>query len=320
MSKPIKYFFLICITAFLAAGVYLYKPISGGLAAMSPGKPCGEPMSFTIGTIDSRFSIKQDDVSEAARIAASLWNSGSDQVLLEHSAEVSGNDGNTADIVVHFVYDERQERTDGELRFREQIRSEQIRLDQLQARHDQKREQFEKQSQRYIQLSERTTNELDRLNEWVAEKNDGGGFTESEYKDFLNKRSEAEQKQKKVFDERDRLEQLAKTINNEMESLNRQFDENNRLIERYNEEFAGDMRFTKATYQRVGNGGVITVNQFMNKRELGLILAHEMGHALGLDHHSNPKSIMHSRMGAQDLYPEVQLTEEDRAAINAVCR
>lgn len=300
----------------MAAGVYIYKPISGSIAVLSPGKPCGEPMSYSIGTVDSQFSLTAEDVADAAKNAAALWNNGGQRVLIQ---KVHGNE-NEPDIIINFEYDKRQARTDGEFRFREEIRSYQIRLDQLQEQHEQKRKQFDEQTQSNIQLADRTTKELNTLNGWVAEKNEEGGFTEFEYEQFLQRKSQVEEKQGKIIKEKERLDQFAQTINREMEDLNEMFAENNRLIERYNDDFAGDMRFTKATYQRMGNRGVITVNQFMNKRELALILAHEMGHALGLDHLTNPQSVMYARMGTQSLYPEVQLSDEDLEAINGVCR
>lgn len=300
----------------MAAGVNIYKPISGSIAVLSPGKPCGEPMSYSIGTVDSQFSITADNVTDAVKNAAALWNNGGHRVLIQQD----NGDENRPDIIINFVYDERQARTDGELRFREEIRSYQIRLDQLQEQHEFKRKQFDEQTQSYLQLADRTTKELNTLNEWVAEKNEDGGFTESEYEQFLQRKSHIEEKQEKIIKERERLDQFAHTINREMEDLNKKFNEHNRLIEKYNEDFAGDMRFTKATYQRQGNRGIITVNQFVNQRELSLILAHEMGHALGLDHLTNPQSVMYGSMGAQSLYPEVQLSDEDREAINGVCR
>jgi len=315
VTNPIKYLLFIFITAFLAAGVYIYKPISGSMAMLVPGKPCGESFNFSVKHVDSRFSISVADVAQAAGKAADLWNQAGERVLIQPDTE---ND-QESDITIQLIYDERQERTDSEHRFREQIRTEQYRLDQLQVQHEQRRAQFDEQSKQYLDLADRTTQELNALNEWVREKNENGGFTESEYELFKKKKEEVNKKQDKVLQERRRLDQFAKEINREMEILNDKLGEKNNLIERYNADFAGDMRFTKATYQRIGNRGVITVNQFMNKQELVLILAHEMGHALGLDHLPNPKSVMFSRMGAQNLHPEIILSAEDRRAIQSVC-
>ncbi len=316
MSKSITYLLLIALTAFLAAGVYIYNPISGGVIVFAQAKPCSEPMSYSIGEIDTGFAITRDEVATVAKSAANLWNSDGSELLVEQK----GDEGYGADIVINFVYDERQQRTDAELRFREKIKSEQIRLDQRQKENDLRRDRFDEESRHYLELANRTTLELSELNSWVSERNDAGGFTESEYEEFTQRKSTVEQKQEKVIYERGKLDAMAAAINREIDELNMKFSEINTLVDQYNEEFAGDMRFTKATYQRLGNRGLITVSQFMGKSELVLILAHEMGHALGIDHLQNPEAIMHGRMGSQQMYPEVQITDEDRHAVDELCR
>ena len=316
LPKSITYLLLIALTAFLAAGVYIYKPISGGVTVLTQAKPCSEPMSYSIGEIDTGFAITRDEVKAAAKIAAGLWNSDGSVLLISQSEDADYD----ADIVINFEYDERQQRTDAELRFREKIKSEQIRLDRRQKENDQRRDRFDAETGLYLELANRTTRELNELNSWVSEKNDAGGFTESEYETFTQRKSAVEQKQKRVIEEREKLDEMAATINREIDELNLKFSEINTLVDRYNEEFAGDMRFTKATYQRRGNRGVITVSQFMGKSELGLILAHEMGHALGIDHLQNPEAIMYGRMGSQQMYPEIQITAEDRSAAVALCK
>jgi predicted Zn-dependent protease len=104
-----------------------------------------------------------------------------------------------------------------------------------------------------------------------------------------------------------------------MDELNDKFDVHNKLIEQYNEEFAGDLRFAKATFQKTTAGGIVTVNQFMNEKELILILAHELGHALGVSHINQPKAVMYSLMGSQQINPIVRLTPSDIDAVMQLC-
>jgi len=112
---------------------------------------------------------------------------------------------------------------------------------------------------------------------------------------------------------------MAREVNREMDELNEKFDEHNQLIQQYNDGFAGDLRFAKATYQKTSDGGIVTVNQFMNDKELTLILAHELGHALGLTHLQQPESVMYRQMGAQKLNPTIQLTSADKEAALQLC-
>jgi predicted Zn-dependent protease len=52
--------------------------------------------------------------------------------------------------------------------------------------------------------------------------------------------------------------------------------------------------------------------------DLILILAHELGHALGLDHVDNPKAVMHEILGDQDL-DTLTLTSADVRALHTAC-
>ena len=315
MSEPLKYLLLIFATVFLAAGVYIFQPISAGVEAFSKTPPCSQPLRYTIGSIDSRFSISKNELNEAMNAAARTWNSGTDMTLLEERT----GDPVKGDIVIQLVYDERQERTDRELRFRERIRSQQIRLDRQQLQHDKKRELFDQRSEEYREFAAQTSRQLNELNSWVEEKNKNGGFVGTELEQFNRRKQDVENAQEKVRQKQKELDQLARSINSEMDELNEKFDAHNKMIDQYNNEFAGDLRFAKATFQKTTDGGVVTVNQFMNKKELVLILAHELGHAMGISHLRQPESIMYSQMGQQQLNPSVQLTETDIQAVRQLC-
>ena len=315
MSEPLKYLLLIFATIFLAAGVYIFQPISAGVEAFSKTPPCSQPLRYTIGSIDPRFSITKPELEEAVETAVNVWNSGSETVLL---AKREG-DALQGDIIVQLVYDERQERTDLEIRFRERIRSQQIRLDRQQLQHEAKRESFDRQSKEYRQFASRTSDRLEDLNEWVTEKNENGGFIGADLEEFTRRKNDVEEAQESVLQKQQELDRLARSINNEMDELNEKFDAHNKLIDQYNDEFAGDLRFAKATYQKTSDGGVVTVNQFINEKELVLILAHELGHALGISHLRQPESIMYSQMGKQQLNPSIQLTQSDMQAAEQLC-
>ncbi|NBC26300.1 MAG: matrixin family metalloprotease [Bacteroidetes bacterium] len=306
----------ICITAFLAAGLYIYGPTAATTPPLHPSEPCQDPLYFDVGDIDSRFVINRKEATAAARDAASLWNTASNTLL----AHRNSSSDHPADITIHFVYDERQRRSDAEYRFREQIRARQTQLDQRKEQHEERRARFKRESERYERFAKRTARELSDLNAWVSEKNEAGGFKEDEFKEFEKRKAGIEQRQQQVLRLQDQLSSQAQSINREMENLNREFDKLNDMTDRYNEEFAGSMKFTKATYQRRGSGGEIKIHQFMSKSELRLIIAHELGHALGIGHLANPESVMFNLMGEQDLYPEISLTRDDRQAAEAVCQ
>lgn len=315
MSEPLKYLLMIFVTIFLAAGVYIFQPISAGVEAFSKNMPCSQPLHYTIGNIDPRFSITKAELEKAVETAVSVWNAGNetDMIARREGDPVQG------DIIVRLVYDDRQDRTDREIRFRERIRSQQIRLDRQQLQHEQRRELFDERTSDYRIFAEQTTAQLNELNEWIKVKNDSGGFAGTDLGQFKQMKKDVEDARADVSRKQEELDQLARSINTEMDELNVKFDAHNKMIEQYNEEFAGDLRFAKATYQKTSAGGVVTVNQFMNDKELVLIIAHELGHALGISHLSRPESIMYSQMGGQQLNPSIQLTQTDIIAVKNLC-
>jgi len=296
----------------LMAGFYFFTYEKAERVNARTHTVCQEPLRYQIGSIDTQFGVTRLEVEEAMIAAASLWSEAFDRPV----AIITEN----ADITINFVYDERQKLVDEELRFREQIESEQFRMEQLQREYDRNRDVFESRSSEYVKLADRAKEELNELNNWVAKQNNEGGFTEESVAEFEQRKENVERIQQQVIRERQELDRLASQINRDAERLNNKIDENNRLIDRYNEEYSGENRFTKASYQNSSEGGVIMVNMFLNKKELVLILAHELGHAFGLDHVSNPRSVMHGLMGGQELFPVIQLTQEDREAVRNLCR
>lgn len=273
--------------------------------------PCENPLTYRLGEIDTRFGITEEEVKQAMNSASALWSNAHDRPLAIFDEE--------GDVTINLVYDNRQEMVDGELRFRGRIQSEQTHTDKLQNEYERKKNEFDQRSEKYVELAGKTRKELNELNQWVQEKNRSGGILEDELEGFEQRKAEVERMQAEVLQGRESLDRQADEINSLLDRLNNRIDDKNKLIDEYNEEFAGESRFAKATFQRVGDGGVITVNQFMSKKELPLLMAHELGHALGLDHVSNPQSVMHGQMGGQQIDPTIQLSNEDREAIQDRC-
>jgi hypothetical protein len=75
------------------------------------------------------------------------------------------------------------------------------------------------------------------------------------------------------------------------------------------------VQFEEGIYGRASGKEWIDIFQFESKAGLRVILAHELGHALGMKHNANPSSIMSPLIHTDRLI----LTEEDEVGVNAIC-
>ncbi|MDZ7681079.1 MAG: matrixin family metalloprotease [Fodinibius sp.] len=90
------------------------------------------------------------------------------------------------------------------------------------------------------------------------------------------------------------------------------------MVTEYNRRFSVAKKFNQGRYIRQGNDERINIFQFANDAQLKTVLAHEAGHAMGLEHVGNPRSLMHAIMQQQDIY-NLSLSDEDLAAIRNRC-
>jgi hypothetical protein len=218
-----------------------------------------------------------------------------------------------AKVVVNFVYDDRQALADAEETLRE-------RLDATEEESAEIDETYAELVARYndldIAYKDRVAAYERRLNAYNAEVeryNDRGGAPEDAYARLEEEKRSLDAEAHAIDGLAAELNTLVAKINDVGETGNEIVDTHNRWVERYNETFGESREFTQGDYQdRTSN-----IYTFTDRTELVLVLAHELGHALSLDHVENPASVMYYLMGGQPdtLTP----SPEDLAAFDRVC-
>lgn len=266
---------------------------------------CSIPLTYRLGVVDEHFGLSEDEAHAVIRDAESMWEDATGLNLFTSS--------DSARLAINFVFDERQQFTNAE----EALSHE---LEKARAINQEVEEQYAQLVGEYNDLNENYENRkanyersLNSYNQEVAEWNEKGGAPQAVYDDLNKKKTVLDTEQSALNGVRDQLNSLVTDINTLTETANEVVKKYNEGVNTYNHTFSEGAEFTQGDYQ----GDKINIYQFKNRDELVLVLAHELGHALGIDHVDNPESIMYRQMGEQSVGKG--LTDQDLQDFRLVC-
>lgn len=186
-----------------------------------------------------------------------------------------------ADMKINFIYDERQ----ANAKLGSSIARQQVDIDNARATLEALQARFAVEQAAY--------------NQKVNAVNARGGATQSEAS-ALNA-------------ERQSLNTLADAVNSKIVLFNASVATLNTKVAEFNK--TAGRTFREGEYVRDSTGERINIFEFVGNTQLERVLAHEFGHAIGLDHNDDPKSIMFAKNESGNLLP----TASDLAALRAVC-
>jgi len=268
---------------------------------------CKTPVLYHIGDIDSRFGTSAEEIRRIALRAESMWEGVLSEDLFIYSEIGEG-------LPLNLIYDERQENTEREAEVRADLETKEGMSESVAVQYEKLITEFRALKKKYESRVIAYEASLDSYNEEVTSWNNKGGAPESVVKDL----KESEQSLK---DEQTELELLAKKLNALTTDLNRIGARGNELItdyngivQKYNTEFSEGYEFTQGDYKRDS----INIYQFDSEDELVIVLAHEFGHALSLDHVQNEQSVMYHLMGGQSIAEGV--STEDVSEFTRMCK
>lgn len=269
------------------------------------GVPCAQPLRYSIGTIDERFNTNADDVMRMVAEAEAVWEAPMGKNLFQYDP--------TSEFTISFVFDDRQERAEAEAHLREDLDAKEGMSAELAQQYEEIIKRFRTMQDGYERDVVDYEISLKAYNERVAALNAEGGATPEEYATLKKEEDTLSRTQTQLQVKAQQLNDIVAELNRIGARGNAIVTDYNTIVEKYNTTFTGGEEFTQGDYHQTG----ISIYQFDSEEELIIVLAHELGHFLGLDHTEYPQSIMYRAMGEQSL--RLGATEDDLREMERVC-
>jgi len=280
MKKSIAYLLLLTICTIFF--IVFQTQITLGIHNIIYYSPCNSPITYKIGEVDPQFNLTADQFLFDTKEASGIWNNAEGKNLLAYNP--------IGTLTVNLIFDGRQ-----------QVSNE---ISNLNAQLQTEKNQLDPKIAEYNRLSQQFQSQLDQFKSEADYWNSRGGAPPDEYQKLTAE-------QKSLQSQAATLDQMAQALNISTGQYNNKITQLNQSVDTYNL----DLQFKPEEGVYNPNTNSITIYFSNNHAELIHTLAHELGHALGLQHNENQRSIMYKQT-SQTLTP----TTDDLTALQAICQ
>jgi hypothetical protein len=278
-----KIFALVILLGILMVGYISFEPASSYARNLVYYSTCESPKTYRIGTIDERYNMTEEEFLSHLKRSEKIWEEEWEGELFAYDPE--------GKIEVNLVYDGRS------------FLSSQI--NELDSQVRAKQSELNPQIEEYKRKAEEFRSKINQLNSDINRWNSQGGAPPEEY-DKLTARQRALQQEGEI------LKAEADSLNQSTSLYNRQVTELQQTVNSFNRELS----FKPEEGEYIYYNGEEIINIYFENSEDELVhtLAHELGHALTIEHNDNPASIM---------YPQstetVLLSPDDLEGLEMAC-
>jgi len=266
-----------------------------------------QPLKYRIAFIDPRFQLTKEQLVEVSQQAAEIWQKETGKTYFIYDSQ--------AQLSINLIYDDHQLVKD------EQQNNLDALLQKQEAWHI-KNEEIVSNKQEVAQLSADLNKKKANLKaEFEQYQQDVTRFNQGEQQ--YSSANNLKEWQKKLKQKSEDLQNESNTLNLKIQSLNLKIKELNREqsdLSALKTQFKLEQKTSIQPFHK----GLFSQNQiqiygYASLNDLRLTLAHELGHALGLKHTSNPKSLMYPYLKEQDIH-NFKLTDSDLDLLSSIYR
>ena len=252
-------------------------------------KPCSKPIVYYIEEFNPKFGQTREEFENNLQKASSIWNNAYGKELFRYSREEADKmfDLSKRKLQVNLIYDQRQATT-------EQLKA-------IGSTIDSNKDSYENQKARYDTLKSEYESKRQILESMIKQ-----------YQSDKSNRSNVQAINKATQE----LNIIVNELNSLGATLNSMNKDINQKIYKWNQiSLTNGPEFQEGEYVLDEKGQRINIYEYKDYNKLIRVLAHEFGHALGIDHVDGQNSIMN----AYNTESNTNLSQNDINALKAIC-
>ena len=272
-------------------------------------RPCEKPITYILGTFDTQFGISKKYFLSALSDAEIIWEKPFGKELFNFQED--------GILKVNLIYDYRQDATSKLASLGIAVKDTRASYDTLKIKFTELKIKFTTAENDYNERAQNFDIKKKTYEQQVEYWNMQGGAPRKEYDQLQLEKSLLDTQSSQLQILQKQINEIVSEINALVVVLNRLANILNISVEKYNTIGASrGESFEEGVYQKNGINEEIDVYEFSNREKLVRVLAHELGHALGLPHVDDPKAIMYKlNQGHNQI-----LTDADLVALKIKCQ
>ncbi len=304
-----KFWNIFFLSAVVIAG-FIYRVGLRNIWAQSINHyfPCKTSITYSIGTFDTDFGISKADFLSAMKEAEAIWEKPIGKELFAYEGDGS--------MKVNLIYDSRQETTEQLKDMGIIVQENKASYDSLKAKYDSLSAQYESEKSSFEARLVAFQSRKASYDAEVAQANAQGGANKETYARLSQERNYLNAEAQNLTRIQSELNISASNINAVARALNDLAKTLNIGVQQYNT-IGGNLggEFDEGVFKSSSAGREIDIYQFENRTKLIRVLAHELGHSLGLEHVDDPKAIMYRLNNGVNE----KLSASDLSALKELC-
>ncbi|MFM2330609.1 MAG: hypothetical protein RLZZ26_116 [Candidatus Parcubacteria bacterium] len=270
--------------------------------------PCTSPITYKIGTVDPRFGVTPDEFKKDIVQAGRIWESSIDRTLFAYDPN--------GEVTVNLVYDSRQEITQKEHTLNTTISETTQTAESVKQQYAALKTQYAQAEADYQSQIAAFTEAQASYNAEATRWNSIGGAPRAQFNALTAEKSALVAQQNALEQQRLEVNQLADTVNAFIHKYNLLVSYINSNIDAIRNDGLSGTQFEEGVYMSDADGKRINIYQFSNQVDFIRVLAHELGHALGLGHNTGKDSIMNPVNQSTAL----TTSPDDLRDLKAICK